>query len=46
MTPPMTIRLYRDYQPVEPSCVRDVLDLVGWATVAFVWLLVGQLILF
>ena len=42
---PMTVRLLRDYPPVEPSCIRDVLDLVGWATVAWVWFVVAVLVM-
>lgn len=33
MKPPMTLRLYRAHQPVEPSCVRDVAEIVAWGTV-------------
>jgi len=32
MRPVQTVRLWREHQPVEPSAVRDVVDIVLGAT--------------
>lgn len=40
-----TVQLYRHYEYREPSVGRDVGEIIGWAVCAFVWFVVGWLIL-